>query len=251
MRLQRLLSRLQRHPAFQSVLAHAGKPGAAVLSAITPARPFAVAALHAAVQRPMLLVVARPTDARGYVSELIAWAEDPEAVLLFPETDALPYDRLPNDADKLADRLAAMQRLAGLAGGPPALVVASTRAAMDLLVDPATFRGAHRTIRRGDTLPPGALATEWLRLGYEPSPVVDQPGLFSRRGGILDVFPPGGFPLRIELWGDAVDTIRAFDPATQPSTEPPDEAQVGPRHEGLPQALPPTVRLEALRPHCA
>src|SRR5437588_414893 len=155
MRLQRLLSRLQRHPAFQSVLAHAGKPGAAVLSAITPARPFAVAALHAAVQRPMLLVVARPTDARGYVSELIAWAEDPEAVLLFPETDALPYDRLPNDADKLADRLAAMQRLAGLAGGPPALVVASPRAPMDLL-DRAARRGASWARARGLASSPAA-----------------------------------------------------------------------------------------------
>jgi transcription-repair coupling factor (superfamily II helicase) len=255
MRLQRLLPRLQHQSAFEHVLDELAEPPGdrvPMLSAITPARPYALAALHDALQRPILLIVARPTDARGYASELSAWAADPESVLLFPETDALPYDRLPNDADKLADRLAALQRLAGLCGpSAPPLVVASTRAAMDLLVDPVTFRAAHRTIRRGDTLPPAELAAEWLRLGYEPSPVVDQPGLFSRRGGILDVFPPGNFPLRIELWGDEVDTIRAFDPATQRSTDQLDQAQVGPAHEVLPQPLPLNVRLDSLRPQFA
>jgi transcription-repair coupling factor (superfamily II helicase) len=244
MRLQRLLPRLQQHPAMHAVV-----DGGASLSVITPARPYALAALHAALGRPMLLLVARPTDARGYVNELIAWADDPDAVLLFPETDALPYDRLPNDADKLADRLGALQRLLGLdpeAKGPP-LVVASVRAAIDLLVEPDTFRAAHRTIRRGDTLPPAELALEWLRLGFDPSPVVDQPGLFSRRGGILDVFPPGGYPVRIELWGDEVDTIRAFDPATQRSTEPLEEARVGPAHEVLPRKLPVSFELRGLR----
>src|SRR5919199_4400945 len=193
MRLQRLLPRLRQHPVLQAVVN--GAPG---LSAITPARPYALAALHAALRQPLLLVTGRPTEARGYVNELSAWAEDAQAVLLFPETDALPYDRLPNDADKLADRLTVLQRLCGLdpeATSPP-LVVASVRAVMDLLVEPDTFRAAYRTIRRGDRLPPAELATEWLRLGFEPSPVVDQPGLFSRRGGILDVFPPGGFPVR-------------------------------------------------------
>jgi transcription-repair coupling factor (superfamily II helicase) len=244
MRLQRLLPRLQQHPAFHAVV-----DGGASLSAITPARPYAVAALHATLRRPILLLVARPTDARGYVNELSAWVDEPDSVLLFPETDALPYDRLPNDADKLADRLAVLQRLAGLdpdANGPP-LVVASVRAAMDLVMEPETFRAAHRIIRRGDRLPPAELALEWLRLGFEPSPVVDQPGLFSRRGGILDVFPPGGYPVRIELWGDEVDTIRAFDPATQRSTEQLEEARVGPAHEVLPRQLPISFELRGLR----
>src|SRR5918912_1193588 len=221
MRLQRLLPRLQHHPAVHAVV-----DGGASVSAITPARPYALAALHAALARPLLLL----------------------------ETDALPYDRLPNDADKLADRLAVLQRLAGLdpdAKSPP-LVVASVRAAIDLLVEPETFRAAHRTIRRGDSLPPAELAAEWLRLGFEPSPVVDQPGLFSRRGGILDVFPPGGYPVRIELWGDEVDTIRAFDPPTQRSTEQLDEARVGPAHEVLPCRLPQlNLELRGLRPQFA
>ncbi|MBV9583085.1 MAG: transcription-repair coupling factor, partial [Chloroflexi bacterium] len=178
-------------------------------------------------------------------------AADPDAVLLYPETDALPYDRLPSDPDKLTERLSVLERLStaeqSVAPGPP-LVVASVRAAMDLVLEPAVFRDSHRVVRRGDTLPPSELAAQWLGLGYEPSALVDAPGLFSRRGGILDVYPPGGEPLRIELWGDEVDTIRLFDPATQRSTEQLDSAAIGPAHEVLPRPLGVALSIDTLRP---
>ncbi len=254
MRLHTLLPRLQEaSSAFARVIEEVkARHDGVVLSAITPARPYALAALHAAIQRPLLLVTGRPSDARNYANELRAWAADPDAVLLFPETDALPYDRLPNDPDKLAERLGTLERLAGAhQQGSPPLVVASVRAAMDLVLDLDEFSASHRIVRRGQVLPPAELATEWLRLGYEPSPVVDQPGLFSRRGGILDVFPPGGQPLRIELWGDEVDTIRLFDPATQRSTEQLEECAVGPAHEVLPRPLPLTLQLDSVRPQFA
>ena len=252
MRLHPLVAALQAEPTFLN-LAASIRGGADVgrvplLSSITPARPFALAALHAALERPMLLVVGRPSEARGYANELRAWSRDPDSVLLFPETDALPYDRLPNDADKLAERLGTLARLATPDAAAPPLVVASTRAAMDLVLDPDTFRAAYRTIRRGQIVPPAELAAGLLQLGYEPSPLVDQPGLFSRRGGIVDVFPPGGEPLRIELWGDEVDTIRLFDPATQRSTQQLAECSIGPAHEVLPQPLSINLNLDPVRP---
>src|SRR5256885_17226282 len=135
MRLHSLLNALDRQSVFRELVEALRTPGARreVLSTITPARPYALAALHAALDRPMLLVVGRPSEARGYANELRAWAADPEAVLLFPETDALPYDRLPNDPDKLAERLGTLERLAGVAKKTaPPIVVASVRAAMDL-----------------------------------------------------------------------------------------------------------------------
>src|SRR5947209_535957 len=251
MRLHPLLHVLDRHPSFASLVEALRTPtaGPQLLSAITPARPYALAALHAALNRPMLLVVGRPSQARGYANELRAWAADPESILLFPETDALPYDRLPNDPDKLAERIGTLERLAGVAKNTaPPIVVASVRAAMDLVLEPQAFRDNHRLIKRGQVLPPATLAADWLALGYEPSPLVDSPGLFSRRGGILDVFPPGGEPLRIELWGDEIDTIRLFDPATQRSTEQLESASIGPAHEVLPRPLGVTLDLEPLRP---
>src|SRR6266702_8686236 len=139
MRLHPLLGILDRNPSFSSLVEALRTPGAGpqLLSAITPARAYALAALHAALHRPMLLVVGRPSEARGYANELRAWARDPDSVLLFPETDALPYDRLPNDPDKLADRLGTLERLAGTGQvGRSPIVVASVRAAMDLVLDP-------------------------------------------------------------------------------------------------------------------
>src|ERR671932_2174328 len=149
MRLHPLLGALDRHPSFSGLVQALGAAGLGphLLSAITPARPYALAALHAALNRPMLVVVGRPSEARGYANELRAWARDAASVLLFPETDALPYDRLPNDPDKLAERLSTLERLAGLADRTtPPLVVASVRAAIDLLLDPDAFRAAHRRI---------------------------------------------------------------------------------------------------------
>ncbi|HEY0584306.1 MAG TPA: transcription-repair coupling factor [Chloroflexota bacterium] len=251
MRLHPLLGALDRQPTFSALVDAMRTPTGSthVLSAITPARAYALAALHAALERPLLLIVGRPSEARGYVNELRAWARDPDSVLLFPETDALPYDRLPNDPSKLAERLSTLERLAGLQHpDQPPLVVASVRAAMDLVLDPDTFRANHRIIKRGQHLPPAELAAQWLGLGYEPSPLVDQPGLFSRRGGILDVYPPGGEPLRIELWGDDIDTIRLFDPATQRSTDQLESAAVGPAHEVLPRPLSIDLDLERVRP---
>src|SRR5213080_4227148 len=138
MRLHSLLSALDRQAVFHDLVEALRQPAASrqVLSAITPARPYAVAALQAAVVRPMLLVVGRPSEARVYANELRAWAADPDSVLLFPETDALPYDRLPNDSDKLAERLNTLERLAGVAKNTaPPIVVASVRAAMDLVLE--------------------------------------------------------------------------------------------------------------------
>jgi transcription-repair coupling factor (superfamily II helicase) len=250
MRLQPLLASLARDPTFEALVdALKTHDREQVLSAITPARPFALAALQTALGRPLLLITGRPSEARLYANELRSWAADPDAVLLFPETDALPYDRLPSDPEKLTERLSALERLAGLSHNTtPPLVVASVRAAMDLVLEPSAFRDSHQVVRRGQILPPSELAARWLRLGFEPAALVDAPGLFSRRGGILDVFPPGGEPLRIELWGDEVDTIRLFDPATQRSTEQIQTAAIGPAHEVLPRPLRLAFSLDSLRP---
>ena len=130
MRLHPLLAALDRYPDFERLVESLRTPSGAgprVLSAITPARAFALAALHAALRRPMLLITGRPSEARVYANELRAWARDPEAVLLFPETDALPYDRLPNDPDKLAERLSTLERLSGLQHAQTAIAAPGRR----------------------------------------------------------------------------------------------------------------------------
>ena len=78
--------------------------------------------------------------------------------------------------------------------------------------------------------------SQWVALGYRHEPVVDSPGAFSHRGGILDIFPPDcELPLRIELFDDEIDTIRRFDPLTQRSVGAADEVRPIPAREQLPE----------------
>src|SRR5438270_13004887 len=102
MRLNPLLRVLDRDPSFATLVEALRTPGAGpqLLSAITPARAYALAALHGALNRPVLLVVGRPFEARGYVHALRAWARDPETALLFPVTAALPYTSMPDAPDR-------------------------------------------------------------------------------------------------------------------------------------------------------
>src|SRR5690606_11781567 len=76
-----------------------------------------------------------------------------------------------------------------------------------------------------------ALLGSWIEAGYESGPLVDGPGQVSRRGGILDVYPPSGQPTRIELFGDEIESIRVFDVETQRSSERLSELHVTPARE--------------------
>ncbi|MGE3912218.1 MAG: transcription-repair coupling factor, partial [Chloroflexota bacterium] len=168
-------------------------------------------------------------SARQHWEDLQVWTPEPANVLLFPAPDALPYERLPEDPALVARRVEVLARL-GEDGSPP-LIVASLRAVMDHVDPPARFRAASRTLRVGDRVGMSALLASWVQAGYEPGPLVDGPGQVSRRGGILDVYPPAGPPCRIELFGDEIESIRVFDVETQRSSERLKELHVTPARE--------------------
>jgi transcription-repair coupling factor (superfamily II helicase) len=240
MNLSRLLPTVQEYPGFQEHLARltsdAGQPVS--LSVADVAKPYLLAALHAALERPILLVTARPNHARFLRDEIAAWHPRPDSVLLFPEQDALPFEPLPPDQQTTSERLEVLTRLLmvgdrrgqstdGQQVSPP-LVVASVRAAADLLAPPAVLEQSATRLRVGDRVRPEDLLQNWLELGYEPTAVVDGPGQFGRRGGIVDIYPLVGDPCRIEFFGDEVESLRSFDPLTQRSRAQVDEVLVTP-----------------------
>ena len=102
------------------------------------------------------------------------------------------------------------------------------------------------TLRQGEQVELGEMLDMWRRLGYRFESAVYGPGVVSRRGGIIDIFPVGAdLPARIEFWGNEIDSIRLFDPATQRSGDVVDSVQVTPAHEILP-AMTPYGELERL-----
>jgi transcription-repair coupling factor (superfamily II helicase) len=220
------------------------------LHLLAAARPYVAAALHQDLKRPLMLITGKAERAQQLYEELRNWASDPEAVLRFSEPDALPYERVPWSSATIEQRLRTLERLVSytsplFASSPataPPLIVASARALLFLTLPPAEYRAARRTLRRGQRVTLGQLLEEWVSWGYEPVSVVQGPGTFSRRGGIVDVFPPAGeAPVRVELFGDEIDSLRIFDPATQRSQSLIEQVTVGPASEALPCRGPDTA----------
>jgi len=185
------------------------------------ARLPVLAALQAELQRPILLLTARPDRGLTLYDELSLWAPDVPR-LYFPDPNPLFYEQAAWGENTRRDRLVALTTLAayhvpGAATPPqPPILIAPARALMTRTIPRRDFLKASRTLKRDEAHSPGELARNWVHLGYESVNTVIMPGQFARRGGILDVWPIADpRPTRIEFFGDEIDTLRAFDPATQ------------------------------------
>ena len=244
MKLNGLLDLGQDLPAYRELVSalEAGQAPAAPLSVYHAARPYLVALLARALQRPLVIITGRGGRARQWVDELRIWLPDEVPVHLFAEPDALPYERIAWAPETRQRRLEALGSLImesepGRRNGSSApLIVTSARALMQMTLPVREMRAALRPIRRGQAFDLNKVLATWVGWGYEPTAVVETPGEFSRRGGIVDIWPPNlRKPLRVELFGDEIDSLRTFDPSTQRTLVQIDQAWIGPASEALPR----------------
>jgi transcription-repair coupling factor (superfamily II helicase) len=228
-RLAGLLARAEESPAFRALADRIGSGGTvAVADASAGARAYAWAALVATQGRTVLVVAPSEDRARRWRAELAGWLGE-DRVVPFPERESMPYEAGSPSASSVHQRLLALWRLRE---GEPIAVVASLRAAMQWTVPAETLAERGRALFPGTTLPWQKTAAWLLSLGYEPVAEVSEPGTFSRRGGIIDVYPASATePARIELFGDDIESIRSFDPVTQRSQAGLDELVVLPARE--------------------
>ena len=141
------------------------------------------------------------------------------SVLRFPAWDVLPYDRLSPAAEISATRMATLTALAhGFTGG---FVLLTTLSALTQRLPPrATLKGAGFSARIGQRIDEDALRGFLVRMGFTQTPTVMEPGDWSPRGGIIDIWPPGqASPVRLDLFGDTLDGLRRFDAASQRTTD--------------------------------
>ena len=180
------------------------------------AKSFLGAALAATGER--LVWIARDSEIGDRLAEeLAAWLGDPESVVVLEPRTALAYERSELVPDETAARVAA---LAAWRSGAARVMVASVQALLQHTLNPADLPAEPRHLKPGDRLVLDRFLLELLGLGYQPVIEVAGRGEFARRGGIVDVFPPGSaLPVRIELFGDEVDSLRSFDPTDQRTTE--------------------------------
>ncbi|MFP4322337.1 MAG: transcription-repair coupling factor [Anaerolineales bacterium] len=240
MHLHGLLSVLTSQAAFSSLVAQLRHDETvADQNIVRAARPMVAAALAAALARPLVIVCGREDRAYNLAEQLPVWLPEVH-VLRFMAPNVGFYARAPWSEAVVRSRL---ETLSGLMhedfGAGPFCVVTSAHALMQKTLPRREFRLGGRRLRVGQTVDLEALLALWLSLGYEPQTLVSVPGQFSRRGGIVDFFPATqAAPVRIEFWGDEIESLRRFDPATQRSSETLDSVVFTPTREALPKYAP-------------
>ncbi|WP_293676128.1 transcription-repair coupling factor [uncultured Phenylobacterium sp.] len=173
------------------------------------------------------------TRLSAFVDAFRFFAQDVE-VLHFPAWDCLPYDRVGPSAGVAAQRMAILSRLAEGFDAKPRLLVTTAAALVQRVPPISAVEGAGYSARPGNSVEIADLERYFAINGYSRASTVSEKGEFAIRGGVIDVFPPGGDePVRLDLFGETLESIRAFDPETQRSTKQLKEVSLLPVSEAL------------------
>ena len=136
--------------------------------------------------------------------------------LTFPAWDSVPYDRVAPNAEIVAERMATLAELATREEtAAPLIVLTTINAALQRVPPHEFFAGAMQRLAPGNVVGMADLIERLESLGYGRAGTVTDPGQYAVRGGILDLYPPGAEPVRLDFFGDTLESIRSFDPETQ------------------------------------
>jgi transcription-repair coupling factor (superfamily II helicase) len=192
--------------------------------------PGAIAAVPPGMEAMILADMARTGAAVAYLVsdgqrladlvQLLSFFAPDIPVLTLPGWDCLPYDRVSPGADVAAERLSTLSALARHAEKPHAAILLATANAVLQKVPPRdVIEALAFSARPGQVIRMEDIAARLERNGFERVPTVREVGEFAVRGGILDVYVPGeAEPVRLDFFGDTLETIRNFDPASQRTT---------------------------------
>jgi len=208
-----------------------GEGGLTVTGLPSGARGYFIHALARLTDRPVLVVSPTQNESETIYSDYAFFAgPDAARAAVFPPLDVLPYDSVNPDPAILSKRRAV---LAGMHSGEVRVVFLPVKALMYRLPPPEGLLGesVSFTLRTGEESGHEWLISKLAEMGYERVSTVRDPGEFSVRGGIVDMYVTGtDAPVRAEFFGDDVESLRRFDPDTQRSTGPLDALAVTPAH---------------------
>jgi transcription-repair coupling factor (superfamily II helicase) len=217
-----LLSHIQSLPAYKNLLANLVQHP---LGLPRSARLPVLAALHSDLNQPILLITDRADHAMSLLDELAFWSPKSPRYL-FAEPNPLFYEQAAWGASTRRERLQTLTALANyhlpFTEKPQTapIIVASARAIMTRTLPRRDYLKACKKLSAGHNVNPELLLRSWVEIGYQRVDTVLEAGQFSHRGGLLDVWPMAEFqPVRLDFFGDEIETIRRFDPATQRTIE--------------------------------
>jgi transcription-repair coupling factor (superfamily II helicase) len=218
------LARVAHLPALDDALdsLRRGTPEEAIAGLTDPVKALVAALVADKLRRPLLILVEGERRAEETLELLRffgrALGGADASVVLLPALDALPGEGAGPHAEILETRATTLWRLAT---GQASVIVAPVAAGLFSFAAPQFYEALARSLARDDEVSLEDVLAHLSRAGYVRAELVEMPGQFAVRGGILDVFPPETpRPVRIELLGDTVESLREFDPDTQRSTGP-------------------------------
>ena len=200
------------------------------------ARSFLTALLYKRTEKSLLIICPEERDAAAFARDLALFLDE-EEVLYYPPLDFLAVDMFTLQKE---EALARLEVLAALQIMPRAAVVVPLAAAAQKVMPFSEFNNYLQIISTNDSLPREEFCRKLIAGGYKNVGLVEEKGEFSLRGSIIDIFSPAEKnPVRMELFGDEVETMRRFDPLTQRSIGPAETLILTPANEVLltPQSL--------------
>ena len=243
MQLTGLLEMLRSSAVYRALLdqLHSQTP-TDDLRIIRAARPFVLSALAQDWQGPVIYVTARVDRAYNVSEQIPVWLPG-TPVYRFAEPTPIFYDRAPWGEGVIRSRISTLGALMPAddfrSSATYPIVVTSARAIMQRTLPVNTFRKESLVLKPGDRYPIDRLLQQCLTLGYEPVSMVVEPGTFSRRGGLVDIFPMAADePVRVDYFDDEIDQLRTFDPASQRSQASLSLVTITPAREALPSLAP-------------
>ena len=234
--VRELLADLEHSEAFERVRRHlSGGTGRRRVSGLTfTARALYLPFFVRAANSPCVIIVADNKAAESLHAAVLSACEltgavSAESVLRLPAHDVLPFENLSPHSEIQETRAATLWKIAT---GQARLVVAPVEAACMKLFPQDFYRALTLQLKVGDEYLPDMLVEHLLSAGYTKVDVVEMPGQVTLRGGILDVYSPEiDRPVRIDFFGDEIESIRKFDPETQRSSSSLDQALLLPLTE--------------------
>ena len=229
MPLAPLVRQLQQVPLTREVLSRTGRSERLRLGgAGRAARALLSSALAAVAEAPLLVIVPTLEEAGRWAAllELMGW----DSCQLYPTSEGSPYEPFDPTSEITWGQLQVLAELLEPDAGARRLaIVATERALQPHLPPPAVLAGRCLTLRRGDQIDLEQLAATLAQLGYTRVPTIEQEGTWSRRGDIVDLYPVSAeLPVRLELFGEELEKLREFDPASQRSLDPIERVRLTP-----------------------
>lgn len=198
--------------------------------------PF-MAALQQGIQKPLLFITSKADRLQSMYEEFSFWSQNGRN-FIFAEPAPLFYEKINWSRDTRGERMETLVALAqGFLPGRkeyalPQVIFTSAKSLMTRSIPRREFLIACSTLKTGSQIKLDALCRKWVDIGYAGKEIVTGAGQFSRRGGLLDIWPVHlEHPVRVDFFGDEVDSMRTFDPATQRSIEMIDEVFIPPAGE--------------------